>query len=77
MVLLVAHGQGPCDSFCVVQVDDAADLIHIHPGDPIGRLPASEGKWTDLALTAGGVRRWSVSQTEASDDPIEWTPEQP
>ena len=51
VVLLVAHGQGPCESFCVVQVDDAADLADIHPGDPVGRHPAGEGKWSDLALS--------------------------
>ncbi len=56
VVLLVAHGQGPCESFCVVQVDDAADLAKLHPGDPVGRHPTSEGKWTDLALTTDESR---------------------
>jgi adenine-specific DNA methylase len=56
VVLLVAHGQGPCDSFCVVQVDDARDLAELHPGDPVGRQPSSEGKWNDLALTSDESR---------------------
>lgn len=51
VVLLVAHGEGPCDSFCVVQVDDAEDLADLHPGDPVGANPAAEGKWSDLALS--------------------------
>jgi hypothetical protein len=51
VVLLVAHGEGPCDSFCVVQVDDADDLANLHPGDPVGANPAAEGKWSDLALS--------------------------
>jgi adenine-specific DNA methylase len=56
VVLLVAHGQGPCESFCIVQVDDARDLADVHPGDPVGRHPSSEGKWTDLALTVDESR---------------------
>ena len=51
VVLLVAHGAGPCDSFCVVQIDDADDLADLHPGDPVGANPAAEGKWSDLALS--------------------------
>jgi tRNA1(Val) A37 N6-methylase TrmN6 len=50
VVLLVAHGTGPCDSFCLFHVDDADDLAGIHPLDPIGANPAAEGKWSDLAL---------------------------
>jgi tRNA1(Val) A37 N6-methylase TrmN6 len=50
VVLLVAHGTGPCDSFCLFHVDDAEDLAGIHPLDPIGANPAAEGKWSDLAL---------------------------
>jgi tRNA1(Val) A37 N6-methylase TrmN6 len=50
VVLLVAHGTGPCDSFCLFRVDDADDLADIHPLDPIGANPAAEGKWSDLAL---------------------------
>jgi adenine-specific DNA-methyltransferase len=56
VVLLVAHGQGPCDSFCVAQVDDATDLADLHPGDPIGRNPSSEKKWSELALTVDEAR---------------------
>jgi hypothetical protein len=50
VVLLVAHGIGPCDSFCLFHVDDADDLADIHPLDPVGANPAAEGKWSDLAL---------------------------
>jgi len=50
VVLLVAHGTGPCDSFCLFHVDDADDLAGLHPLDPIGANPAAEGKWSDLVL---------------------------
>jgi hypothetical protein len=49
-VLLVARGTGPCDSFCLYHVDDAEDLAHLHPLDPVGANPAGEGKWSDLVL---------------------------
>lgn len=51
VVLLVARGTGPCDSFGLYYVEGADDLAEIHPGDTIGANPAAEGKWTDLALT--------------------------
>jgi adenine-specific DNA-methyltransferase len=51
VVLLVAHGAGPCDSFCLFHVDGADDLADIHPLDPVGAKPAAEGKWSDLALS--------------------------
>lgn len=50
VVLLVAHGTGPCDSFCVFHAEDADDLAGLHPLDPIGSNPAAEGKWSDLLL---------------------------
>lgn len=50
VVLLVAHGTGPCDSFCLYHVDGADDLAQIHPMDPVGANPAAEGKWSDLTL---------------------------
>ena len=50
VVLLVAHGTGPCDSFCLIHVDDAEDLADVHPLDPVGANPAAEGKWSDLTL---------------------------
>lgn len=50
VVLLVAHGTGPCDSFCLFHVEDAEDLAELHPLDPVGARPAAEGKWSDLAL---------------------------
>jgi adenine-specific DNA-methyltransferase len=51
VVLLVAHGEGPCDSFCLFHVDDADDLADVHPLDPVGVTPSAEGKWSDLALS--------------------------
>ena len=51
VVLLVAHGEGPCDSFCLFHVDGAEDLADVHPLDPVGAQPAAEGKWSDLALS--------------------------
>jgi adenine-specific DNA-methyltransferase len=51
VVLLVAHGTGPCDSFCLIHVDDANDLADVHPLDPVGANPADEGKWSDLVLS--------------------------
>ncbi len=51
VVLLVAHGEGPCDSFCLFNVDGADDLADVHPLDPVGANPAAEGKWSDLALS--------------------------
>lgn len=50
VVLLVARGTGPCDSFCLFHVDSADDLASIHPLDPVGANPAAEGKWSDLTL---------------------------
>jgi adenine-specific DNA-methyltransferase len=50
VVLLVAHGTGPCDSFCLIQVDDANDLADVHPLDSVGANPAAAGKWSDLVL---------------------------
>lgn len=50
VVLLVAQGRGPCDSFGLYHVDDAEDLAEIHPADNVGANPAAEGKWSDLVL---------------------------
>lgn len=50
VVLLVAHGTGPCDSFCLFHVDDAENLADLHPLDTSGATPAAEGKWSDLLL---------------------------
>lgn len=50
VVLLVAHGTGPCDSFCLLHVNGADDLADVHPLDSIGATPAAEGKWSDVAL---------------------------
>jgi len=51
VVLLVARGTGPCDSFGLYYVEDADDLADLHPGDTIAANPAADGKWTDLTLT--------------------------
>lgn len=51
VVLLVAKGQGPCDSFCLIHVDDASELADVHPMDSVGANPAAEGKWSDLSLS--------------------------
>jgi hypothetical protein len=51
VVLLVAHGAGPCDSFGLYHVDDADDLARLHPADNVGANPAAEGKWSDLVLS--------------------------
>jgi adenine-specific DNA-methyltransferase len=56
VVLLVAHGEGPGESFCVVRVEDAEDLAGIHPGDPVGRDTSTETKWTHLTLTPEEAR---------------------
>ena len=50
VVLLVAQGRGPCDSFGLYHVDSADDLADLHPADNIGANPAAEGKWSDLVL---------------------------
>ncbi|HMJ73926.1 MAG TPA: N-6 DNA methylase [Solirubrobacterales bacterium] len=51
VVLLVAHGQGTCDSFSLYHVDDASELAEVHPLDVFSSSPAAEGKWSDLALS--------------------------
>lgn len=50
VVLLVARGTGPSVPFCLHHVADASDLAELHPLDPIGAIPAAEGKWSDLIL---------------------------
>lgn len=52
VVLLVAHGEGPGESFCVVRVEDADDLARLHPGDPVGRDTTATGKWIHLTLSS-------------------------
>lgn len=51
VVLLVAHGTGPCAPFCIYHVEGADDLADLHPLDPVGASPAAEGKWSDLVLS--------------------------
>jgi hypothetical protein len=50
VVLLVAQGRGPCDSFGLYHVEDAEHLAELHPADNVGANPAAEGKWSDLVL---------------------------
>jgi adenine-specific DNA methylase len=58
VVLLVAHGAGPSESFCVVRVEDAGDLADVHPGDPVGREASATGKWTHLSLSPEDTRAY-------------------
>jgi adenine-specific DNA-methyltransferase len=51
VVLLVASGRGPADSFSLFTVEDADDLARIHPLDSVAATPAAEGKWSDLVLS--------------------------
>ena len=64
VVLLVAHGTGPCDSFCLIHVDDAGDLQNVHPLDPVGANPAEEGKWSDLLLSLDARQLFKSVATE-------------
>ncbi len=64
VVLLVAHGSGACDSFCLIHVDDADDLADVHPLDPVGANPADEGKWSDLTLSLGVRQLFKSVATE-------------
>ena len=64
VVLLVAHGTGPCDSFCLIHVDDADDLASVHPLDPVGANPADEGKWSDLVLPLDARRLFNSVRTD-------------
>jgi adenine-specific DNA-methyltransferase len=50
VVLLVARGTGPCDSFVLFHVEGADDLAQLHALDAFGANPADEGKWSDLVL---------------------------
>jgi hypothetical protein len=50
VVLVLAHGNGGCDSFTLLYVNDAEELAASHIGDSFGAQPANEGKWTDLLL---------------------------
>jgi adenine-specific DNA-methyltransferase len=52
VVLLVAEGRGPCEGFLVHHVRDATELTEGHILDPMPTSPASNGKWSDLALSS-------------------------
>lgn len=51
VVLVLAHGNGGCDSFNLVYVRSAEELEQLHVGDGWAASPASEGKWTNLLLS--------------------------
>ena len=66
VVLLIAHKTGPCDSFCLIHVDDAEDLVDVHPLDAAGANPTAAGKWSDLLLpleTRQLIRRLADAMT--------------
>lgn len=50
VVLVLAHGSGGCESFNLQYVDSTDELAALSFGDGVSVMPASEGKWTDLAL---------------------------
>jgi adenine-specific DNA methylase len=50
VVLVLAHDSGGCDSFSLVYVHDADELVDLHVADGVNAIPASEGKWTSLLL---------------------------
>ncbi len=50
VVLLLAHGNGGCDSFQLQYVQDASELQDLQFGDAVSVMPRFEGKWTDLLM---------------------------
>jgi adenine-specific DNA-methyltransferase len=51
VVLLLAEGQGGCDSFSLYHVASAAELeTHIKPYNHTNVTPPESGKWTDLLI---------------------------
>lgn len=52
VVLLIARGEGGCDSFSFIPVRDAAELprVRLFGRKHFTVSPADEGKWTDLLL---------------------------
>ncbi len=52
VVLLLAEGEGGCESFSVWHVRDAEDLAQIKPYMHLNVTPPSQGKWTDLLVPA-------------------------
>lgn len=64
VVLLLAEGQGGCDSFSLYHVDSADDLGELGAYMHLNVTPPSEGKWTDLLIPrrARGVFRAVVSE---------------
>ena len=64
VVLLLAEGTGPGDTFRLRYVHDAVDLADSSEADGIEVNPADTGKWTDLLLT--NEHRDVLSSTEAA-----------
>jgi adenine-specific DNA-methyltransferase len=52
VVLVIARGQGGCDAFSLLPVEDAEDLSSLRLFGPshFSVAPAAAGKWTDLLL---------------------------
>ncbi len=50
VVLLLAEGNGGCDSFALWHVDDAEDLAQITPSGQLNVTPSASGKWTDMLV---------------------------
>lgn len=65
VVLLAAEGSGGCNSFTLLQVDDASDLKKLHVLDPLSAEPAAEGKWTDLLLSLGQRQAFKRAASES------------
>lgn len=63
VVLLLAEGQGGCDSFSLYHVDSAEDLDELGAYMHLNVTPPTEGKWTDLLIPrhARGMYRAVVS----------------
>lgn len=64
VVLLLAEGQGGCDSFSLYHVESAEDLEELGAYMHLNVTPPSEGKWTDLLIPrqARGVYRSVVAE---------------
>jgi adenine-specific DNA-methyltransferase len=52
VVLLLAEGQGGCDSFSLYHVENAEDLDQLGAYMHLNVTPPTEGKWTDLLVPA-------------------------
>lgn len=64
VVLLLAEGQGGCDSFSLYHVDSAEQLGELGAYMHLNVTPPTEGKWTDLLVPrhARAIYRSTVSE---------------